>query len=285
MEEGFTLTLRNARNASLGTSVATGTIIDDDELEARVSAYAVNVVEGNTATFTVEVTGGTSTAPVKVRYAVTGTATAVATGVRSKTVSVPTIDDRVDEPLESFEVSLTGRSLPSGVLLGWASAGVMIEDDDTRGVTVSRSELRILEGLTGTYTVALTSQPTDTVTVTATVTGDDDVTVNPRSLTFPTANWSTQQTVTVKAAQDLDAIVDEATVLHTLRGGDYGTVPVGEEPVRVGTVAVTVHDDEAPAKMVILTVDPHRVSEDAGETTVTVTATLDGSRLDRTSPS
>ena len=125
-------------------------------------------------------------------------------------------------------MSLTGRSLPSGVLLGWASAGVMIEDDDTRGVTVSRSELRILEGLTGTYTVALTSQPTGTVTVTATVTGDDDVTVNPRSLTFPTANWSTQQTVTVKAAQDLDAIVDEATVLHTLRGGDYGTVPVDE---------------------------------------------------------
>ena len=404
-EEDFTLTLRNARNASLGTSVATGMITDDDELEARVSAYAVNVVEGNTATFTVEVTGGTSTAPVEVRYAVTGTATAVddytapsgtltiaarastgtisiataadnvqdagetlvvalsgastdgrtvtvdtasvetsiadvgtvtvsvtavATSVRegamaefevelsgavaaevtvdwttvdgtatsvqdyvtgsgsltflegerSKTVSVPTIDDRVDEPLKSFEVSLTGRSLPSGVLLGRANAGVMIEDDDTRGVTVSRSELRILEGLTGTYTVALTSQPTGTVTVTATVTGDDDVTVNPRSLTFPTANWSTQQMVTVKAAQDLDAIVDEATVLHTLRGGDYGTVPVGEEPVRVGAVAVTVHDDEAPAKMVILTVDPHRISEDAGETTVTVTATLDGSRLE-----
>ena len=395
-EEQFTLTLRNARNASLGTAAATGTITDNDALTAEVSADAENVVEGNNATFTVRVEGGTSTAPVQVLYTVTGTAeagvdytapsgtltigtgastgtitirtlrdeltdagetlvvalseattdgrtvtvnpsasveTAIAdlgtvtvsvmatgtnvpegataefevelsdtvsdnvtvtwatadvtatagedyttgngsltfvAGERSKTVSVSTINDRIDEPLESFEVRLTGQGLPSGVVLGMSRVRVMIGDDDTRGVTLSRRSVRILEDSSGTYGVALTSQPTNLVTVTPTVTGDSDITVNPGSLTFTTTDWMDDKTFTVRAASDLDSVDDEATVTHTVGGGDYANVAVG-------SVAVMVDDDEAPATMVVLTVDPPRVSEDAGETTVTVTATLGGS--------
>ena len=35
-----------------------------------------------------------------------------------------------------------------------------LEDDDTRGVTVSKTDLDIDEGNTGTYAVVLTSEPT-----------------------------------------------------------------------------------------------------------------------------
>ena len=59
-----------------------------------------------------------------------------------------------------------------------------LEDDDTRGVTVSKSELDIAEGDDGAYTVVLTSEPTGTVTVTpARSSGDTDVTVS-GALTF-----------------------------------------------------------------------------------------------------
>ena len=44
-----------------------------------------------------------------------------------------------------------------------------ITDDDERGVTVSPTSLTVAEGGTGTYTVALTSEPTADVTVTVNV--------------------------------------------------------------------------------------------------------------------
>ena len=49
------------------------TIVDDEELTVSVSG-SPTVLEGAAATFPVEVTGGTSTAPVQVTYTVTGTA-------------------------------------------------------------------------------------------------------------------------------------------------------------------------------------------------------------------
>ena len=57
------------------TTVA-ATIIDDDGLTASVTADAPIVAEGDPATFTVALAGGTSTGDVVVAYSVAGTATA-----------------------------------------------------------------------------------------------------------------------------------------------------------------------------------------------------------------
>ena len=49
-----------------------------------------------------------------------------------------------------------------------------------------------------------------------------DVSVNKPSLTFTALNWSMAQTITVSAADDADAVVDEAvTISHSATGGDY----------------------------------------------------------------
>ena len=70
---------------------------------------------------------------------------------------------------------------------------------------------------------------------------------NPTTLTFTPDNWSVPQTVTVRAAEDDDAVADPAvTLTHTVSGGDYGavtaknvTVTVTENDTRGLTVSET----------------------------------------------
>ena len=88
------------------------------------------------------------------------------------------------------------------------------------GVTVSPEDLTVDEGGTGTYTVALNTQPTADVTVTVNdPTDNTDVTASPASLTFSTTDWATAQTVTVSAAEDDDPMEDTATVTHAVAAG------------------------------------------------------------------
>ena len=115
---------------------------------------------------------------------------------------------------------------------------VTITDDDTRGVDVSATALAVSEGDSATYTVALESAPTGTVTIGVSVTGDSDVTASPETLTFTADDWSTTQTVTVRSAVDDDVADDAATVSHAVSGGDYGANNVAADPV-----TVTVDDD------------------------------------------
>ena len=101
---------------------------------------------------------------------------------------------------------------------------VTVTDNDTRGLTVSRTSLTVNEGSsTGTYTVELDTLPTSNVTVVIT-SNNSDVTVSSSNLTFSTTNWNTAQTVTVTAGQDADAADDMATLTHNPRGADYNSV-------------------------------------------------------------
>ena len=69
--------------------------------------------------------------------------------------------------------------------------------------------------------VVLDSEPTGTVTVTPSVTGSDDVTLDTSSLSFTPTDWDSAQTVTVSATEDDDAEVDTATIVHNVVGADY----------------------------------------------------------------
>ena len=156
------------------------------------------------------------------------------------TLSVATAPDSVDEAnsVVTATVSADTGSPASYSVATPASAMVTVQDNDTRGVTVSATALTVNEGTPGTYTVVLDSQPTANVTVTPSRTGSSDVTFSPPTLTFTALNWNTVQPVTVTAAQDGDAVDDSATISHAVTGGDY----VG---VTVESVVVTVNDDES----------------------------------------
>ena len=178
-------------------------------------------------------------------------------------VTITGVDNDVDAADKTVQVK--GAASNTFGISGPADVELTLEDDDTRGVTVSKTDLDIAEGGDGDYTVVLTSEPTGQVTVTPSrSSGDPDVTVS-GAVTFTAGNWSTARTVTVSAGQDSDAADDTAVIGHTVSGADYGSVTAA-------SVDVTVDDDETASSGVILTVVPESVSEGAGATTVTVTA-------------
>ncbi len=174
------------------------------------------------------------------------------------------LEDRIDERVEA--VSITGTTEAAG--FGVSGATLSIADNDERGVTVSATDLSLSEGGSATYTVVLDTEPTETVTVTPSLSGSLDVAFEPSSLTFTSSDWDQGQTVSVSAAHDADAANDTATILHAVSGADYGA-----NGATAADVSVMVEDDETT---VTLTVNPAAVDEGGGGTTVTVTGTFDG---------
>ena len=124
-----------------------------------------------------------------------------------------------------------------GAVTTAAAVRVTIRENDTAGVAVSAGALRVPEGGSGSYTVALESEPEGEVTVTASVAAGTDVAVSPQRLTFTADTWSNPQTVTVQAAEDADAEADaEVTVSHAVSG--YGEVTTAAD------VAVTIQEND-----------------------------------------
>ncbi len=144
----------------------------------------------------------------------------------------------------------TAPAPPSGGGGGGGGGGTTPAADGS--VTVTPTSLRVSEGSSAAYTVVLDAEPSGDVTVT--VGGaSGDVTVEPASLTFTTANWDTAQTVTVRAARDEDTTDDTAVLTHGASGGGYGSVTI--DPV-----AVTVTDTTL-LPVLTLARDPAAVTE------------------------
>ncbi len=152
-----------------------------------------------------------------------------------------------DAPVTATPVAPAAPAPPSG---GGGGGGTTPASDGS--VTVTPTALRVSEGSSAAYTVVLDAEPSGDVTVT--VGGaSGDVTVEPASLTFTTANYGTAQTVTVRAARDEDTVDDTATLTHGASGGGYGSVTI--DPV-----AVTVTDTTL-LPVLTLAQDPAAVTE------------------------
>ncbi len=103
-----------------------------------------------------------------------------------------------------------------------------------RGVTVTPTALQVEEGGASSYTLVLDTRPTAAVTVAVSASAGD-VTAEPSALTFTPSDWSTPQTVTVRAGEDDDAVTDaDVTLNHGPSGGGYDSVSV--DPVTVSVV-------------------------------------------------
>ena len=89
------------------------------------------------------------------------------------------------------------------------------------GMALSRTDLIINEGSTGTYTVVLTSQPAADVTVAIADHPAGRATVSPTSLTFTADNWNTPQTVTITSTEDSNYLDRWVMLRHTATGDDY----------------------------------------------------------------
>ena len=102
-------------------------------------------------------------------------------------------------------------------------------DDDEKGLVLSASAVTVPEGSVASYRVRLATKPAGSVTVTVARRGgggqDPDLSVlSGASLQFTTTNWNSNQTVTLRAAEDDDGEDGEATFIHTASGGGYSSV-------------------------------------------------------------
>ena len=258
--------------------------VDDDETAVLLAVNLTAVDEdssGNSVTVTGTLDGVTRDEPTTLTVSVGASDDAAIAGidyvaVDDLSLTIPAgqasgaasftftpLEDRVDERVEA--VSITGATEVAGFAV--TGTTLTINDNDERGVTVSPTDLSLTEGASATYAVVLTSEPTGDVTVTPSVRGRAAVTVS-AALTFTATDWNQAQTVTVAAAQDVDASNDKATIKHAVSGADYGA-----NGATADDVSVTVEDDETA---VLLAVNLTAVDEDSSGNSVTVTGTLDG---------
>ncbi|MCU0463285.1 MAG: hypothetical protein MUF38_01815 [Anaerolineae bacterium] len=167
------------------------------------------------------------------------------TGTTPVTIFVRAIDDDIAEGTHTCTLSHTPTTSADPSYSGLLVQNVVgsVADNDNAGITVTESggSTALTEGgTTDTFTVVLTSQPTDTVTVA--VQTDSDIQPSPVGLTFNTANWNTPQQVTLSAVDDL--IVEGAhTSIITLVFDS--TDPNYDEQTREVTASVTDNDTAA----------------------------------------
>ena len=235
---------------------ATATLLTGTRLEAVSVTVEVSGVDAEASDF--------RASPARFTLSIPAGATEA-----SRDLTVTPVDDGIDEDDERLVIA---PSVADHLLTNEAGVELTITDDDTRGVTVAPVALSLMEGASGSYTVSLGSQPEASVTVAVTVSGSDSVTASPSELVFTPSNWRGARRVTVRAEQDPGPNDENATLSHAVSGGDYGA-----NNITAANVSVTVTDDDKPSEAVRLTVTPDTVSEGAGETTLTVTGTLDAS--------
>ena len=270
--ETFTLTLRAPRNAALGDGAAsaTGTIVDDDGLP-RLSVADVTAAEGDGGlTFTVTLDGA-ARRDVSVDYAtVAGTATrrldfspvrgrlTIPAGSGAATIRVPIVDDSLDEPAETFTLTLAA---PRNAALGDGAAsatGTIVDDDGPPHLSVA--DVTAPEGNAAVmFTVTLDAASSNDVTVDyatsdGTATAGEDYTAVSGTLTVPAGETAAKISVPV-----LDDSLDEPdeTFTLTLSGAQNAVAPRG--PITATIVddeigpSITVDDLVVPASSEVVT--------------------------------
>jgi hypothetical protein len=259
--ETFNVVLENLVNAGAGDTWGVGTITNDDSAPyVRLNASSYAVTEGVDAllpitisltnfsyqTVTVNWTVGSGTATYGADYAQQGTTNTVtfAPGQTTQTVYVTINDDVIDEPTETFTVSLYS---PTNVTLTTPNtATVSIADNDpTPAIAigdVTANEGQTYQTTNFSFPVTLTNPSSSTVTVNwataaGTATPGSDYTTATGTLSF--APGETSKTVSVSVVTDR-VIEPTETFLVNLSAPANTTIADGQA---VGTI---VNDDNPP---------------------------------------
>ena len=221
-----------------------------------IGSVVVTVTDNDTARVT-GVTVAAGNARLVVNWAAVGNATGYKvqwksgsqsynTGNRQFMVTSGSTTSRTITGLTNgTEYTVRVTATRTGASDGLPSAEVMETPEvvTAAGVTVSTMALTVTEqnATGGTYTVVLGTQPTANVMVTVSGYAGTDVTLTPSSgtLTFTTTNWSTAQTVRVRATNDTDTTNDRVTLTHSATSTDPGY-----NGIMIGSVVVTVTDND-----------------------------------------
>ena len=283
-DETFTIRLKRVRNASVSDGEGTGTINDDDGAPTPPPDMSIDDVtvaeDGGNATFSVSLSASSNQA-ISVDYATAdGTATAdsdydsatgtltIDPGSTTGTISITVLDDELDEPDETFRVTLSSAV---NVTIADDSGEATITDNDgppPASPSISVDDVSVAEDAgNAQFTVTLSDAFDQAVTVQfATIDGTakagSDYTVTIGTLTIDPG--STTGTIAVPVLDDELDEPDE-TFAVTLTNAINGTISDAD-----GEATITDNDGPPPASPSI-SVDDVSVAEDAGNAQFTVT--------------
>ena len=312
--ENETVTFSHAASGADYGSVAAAEIVatstDNDTPSLQVTPTTLEVDENSSGRYTIRLSTQPSAA---VTVTVSGASGAVTVDTDAavgnqdtltfsttnwsarQTVTVAAGDDgnAVNETLTLTHAATGGDygSLPSD---SRPSVQVTVDDDDTAGILLDADPdtpndqsgpLALDELSTSTensvsYTVRLSSEPTQDVTVTITSGDTTAVTVNDthadpgvqNTLTFTSANWNTPQTVTLTAAQDTDGVGENVTITHaasTASTSEYTNIQA----------TITANTTDAQAAGFVFDADPSSpATDEAGPLSLTEDHASDASK-------
>ena len=123
------------------------------------------------------------------------------------------------------------------------TVAVTFANDDTPNITVTPSSLSLIEGTTGTFTIALTAQPVTDVVVDLISSGLTEVSTNLTQVTFTNGNWNTPQTITVTAVEDT-VLGDEAASINVAVNASNSDNDFDAVVTQIVNVAITNNDVE-----------------------------------------
>ena len=227
----------------------TVTVTDNDTAGVTVSASTLTVVEEAMNTYTIvlmSAPGGGGNATVT---PMSGDPT-IATVSDALTFTADNWDDEqtvrvsgTDDPDPNDETTNITHTVSGYDTITTADpVAVTVTDPDTVGVMLSTRTVTLTESTTGFYTVELDTEPSGNVTITPMSETPAAATVS-GALTFTPANWNEEQSVIITGVDDANTETDTAQITHTIAGGDYGGVTIGEVTATVtdtDTAGVTI---------------------------------------------
>ena len=252
---------------SLKTGYAYVRINDDDPPRGvTLSQTSVDVDENGSATYTVvldskpltDVTVRPSLTVSKSDVTISGVLTFTGENWdEAQTVTVSAADDA-----DAVDDTILITHKVDGGEYRWINAdsvSVTVNDDDTAGVRITKTALDFGEGQNAYYSIGLTTEPSESVSITLTLSGDADLTfrrspdisMRERRLVFFPSLYGTT-VVWVSAMHDTDAEDDTGTISHTVSGAEeYAGMTVADVTIMVDDDEIPADDDEVPADLAL----------------------------------
>ena len=328
--ERMYLDLSSPDGATLADGIGVGDI--RDATDRRVTVSDASVVEGGALSFVVSLVDGPASRELTVKYQTKADSAAAGTdydnayesakhelkfldGDQSLTVRVPTVQDKLDEDLETFDLTLSD---PVGaVIIDGTASGVIIDDDPLPRLRVGDTTAAEADGseeAKATFTVSLSEASGRDVTVaysTADGLGTNaaevvkDYVLAAGSLTIDAGDLSASvdvdlvnddvaenvETFRLQALSAVNAVIDDSTGVATVTDDDGLIQILAEKPADVYegdgasatfTVRLSRADSANPVTVSYATEDGTATVADGDYTAASGTLTFDAGDTSKT---
>ena len=200
-------------------------IVGDTEVQIDISSADTNRITSNVSSITIDAD----------------------TWEQSGNFTLTAVDDDIDNVSNQVVVTLTANTTAAYYDGFENTVTVTITDDDTAGITAPIPIQSVTEHPTSptidTMSFVLDSEPTDDVVITPSSLRNQ-VSFSPTSITFTSANWDDQQSITTSAIDDNNY---EGTHSDTITFSISSTDAI-YAALSLDNVPVTIIDDEQPTR-------------------------------------